>query len=155
MKIESLLKLPAALQAYFTVVKTLKAKEARKESTKQEALGELVQYLGEDKSVLIVTQNGLAVCDINPQAHAEFDSADTSPEIKAILAAKEEVKSANAKLAAAVATGKQAKKVTVTSENSIRLEILSPEKEEGMMEKFGPPIRAIRKAKAPTASAAA
>jgi hypothetical protein len=155
MKIESLLKLPAALQAYFTVVKTFKAKEARKESTKQEALGELVQYLGEDKSVLIVTQNGLAVCDINPQAHAEFDPADTSPEIKAILAAKEEVKSANAKLAAAVAAGKQAKKVTVTSENSIRLEILSPEKEEGMMEKFGPSIRAIRKAKAPTTFVAA
>ncbi len=72
MKINALRDLPAELQEFYNVVKTLKAKEAKKESSKVEALASLIGFLGEDKSVLIVTQKtGLAVCDVNPQAHAE------------------------------------------------------------------------------------
>jgi hypothetical protein len=148
MRIESLKKLPVLLQEFYTIVKTLKAKEAKKEESKGEALESLLGYLGEDKSVLIVSQNGLAVCDVNPQAHAEFDRADESPEVRAILDAEKGIKAAHAKLAAALASGKDAGKVRFPKENSIRLEALSPDKSEAMMAKFGPTIRAIRRNKA-------
>ena len=148
MKINALKDLPAALQDFYSVVKTLKAKEAKKEASKVEALASLICFLGEDKSVLIVTQTGLAVCDVNPQAHAEFDRTDTCQEIKDILDAEKTVKDANARLSTAIAAGKAAKKITLKAGKSIRLEILSLDKVQDMHAKFGPNIRAIRKKKA-------
>ena len=150
MKINALRDLPAELQEFYNVVKTLKAKEAKKESSKVEALASLIGFLGEDKSVLIVTQKtGLAVCDVNPQAHAEFDRTDTCQEIKDVLEAEKAVKDANARLSAAIAAGKATKKITLNAGKSIRLEILSPDKVQDMHAKFGPNIRAIRKKKQP------
>jgi len=148
MKIKALKDLPTTVQEFYSVVKTLKAKEARKEASKAEALASLIGFLGEDKSVLIVTQTGLAVCDVNPQAHAEFDRTDTCQEITAIIEAEKETKAANARLSAAIAAGKAAKKVTLKEGKSIRLEILSPDKVQDMHAKFGPNIRAIRNKKA-------
>ena len=150
MKINALRDLPAELQEFYNVVKTLKAKEAKKESSKVEALASLIGFLGEDKSVLIVTQKTrLPVCDVNPQAHAEFDRTDTCQEIKDVLEAEKAVKDANARLSAAIAAGKATKKITLKAGKSIRLEILSPDKVQDMHAKFGPNIRAIRKKKQP------
>ena len=47
------------MQEFYTIVKTLKAKEAKEEESKEEALESLLGYLGEDRSILIVTQNAL------------------------------------------------------------------------------------------------
>jgi len=149
MKINALRDLPAELQEFYNVVKTLKAKEAKKESSKVEALLSLIGFLGEDTSMLIVSQTGLAVCDVNPQAHAEFDRTDTCQEIKDVLEAEKAVKDANARLSAAIAAGKATKKITLKAGKSIRLEILSPDKVQDMHAKFGPNIRAIRKKKRP------
>jgi hypothetical protein len=136
---------PPQLREYFNVVKTLKAKEARKDEAKTGALAALLGFLDEEKSILIVTQSGLALCDVNPQAHTQFDRNDSSPEIQGILAAEKAVKAANAQLQAALGAGKVAKKVKVTKENSIRLEILSADKTADMIGKLGPQIRAIRR----------
>jgi hypothetical protein len=97
--------------------------------------------------MLIVSQTGLAVCDVNPQAHAEFDRTDTCQEIKDVLEAEKAVKDANARLSAAIAAGKATKKITLKAGKSIRLEILSPDKVQDMHAKFGPNIRGIRKKK--------
>lgn len=146
MKASSIFALPPILQDFYRIVKTLKANEAHKESSKAEALTGLTSFLAGDRSVLIVTKRGLAVCDINPQAHvAPFDPADDSPEIKALVKADEDVKAARAKLAIATAAAKAAGKIKVTTSDSIRLEILNPDKTADMLGKYGTEIKQIRK----------
>ena len=146
MKASSIFALPATLQDFYRIVKTLKANEAHKEGTKVEALTGLTSFLAGDTSVLIVTKRGLAVCDINPQAHVTpIDPTDDSPEIKAVLKADEAVKTARAKLAIATAAAKAAGKIKVTTSNSIRMEILNADKTADMLGKYGTEIKQIRK----------
>lgn len=151
MKIISLKTLPASLQEYFALVKTLKAKEARKERSKSAALLDLVNLLGSDTSLLIVTRKGLATCDVNPQAHPLFDRRDASQEVQEILEAERAVSTAHSRMAAALAAGKAAGKVTMQKKDSIRLEILNPEKAADLLAKYRQSIHRLRRgAAAPT-----
>lgn len=145
MKIAALRALPIALQEYFFLTKTIKAKERGKDGAKNPALASLVSYLGDEKSVLIVTQTGLAVCDVNPQAHPVFDRAEDSPEIRAIIDAEKDLKSAQAAMMAALAAGKRSGRVVLSRSDSIRLEILGKDKIADVQARYRSEIRRIRK----------
>ena len=128
MKIQHINQLPDSLQDFYRTVKQLKANEARKQASKLQALNDLRNMLNGDKSVLIVTNKHLAVCDINPQTKVSFNREDTSPEIQAIMLAEAALRQAQEAYAATIANGKAAGKITVSSSDSIRMEILSQDK---------------------------
>jgi len=100
----------------------------------------------------VITQKKVILMDINPQSHAQFDPQDDSPEIKTILAAQREVAQAQLRLNAAVTAGKNAGRVKVENQDSIRLEVLTPAKLLLVLEKHSDCIRALRRK--PTALAA-
>ena len=90
----------------------------------------------------------MILADINPQSHAQFDPEDTSPEIKAILDAQKELAAAQVKLNGTMVAGKNAGKVKVTNEDSLRVEVLTPAKLIPIMQKHAPDIRALRRKRA-------
>jgi hypothetical protein len=138
--------LPADLRAYTQTVLANKSLEREKEEQKEPALAALKSVLPQGtKSLFVVTQKNVILIDINPQSHAQFDPQDNSPEIKAILAAQREVSQAQSRLNAAVAAGKNAGKVKVENQDSIRLEVLTPAKLIPVLEKHGDCIRAVRR----------
>ena len=138
--------LPTELRAYTQTVLTNKSLERDKEEQKESALAALKSILPQgDKSLFVVTQKNVILMDINPQSHAQFDPQDPSPEIRAILAAQREVSQAQSRLNAAVAAGKNAGKVKVDNQDSIRLEVLTPAKLIPVMEKHSDCIRALRR----------
>lgn len=138
--------LPTELRAYTQTVLANKSLERDKEEQKESALAALKSILPQgDKSLFVVTQKNLILMDINPQSHAQFDPQDPSPEIRAILAAQREVSQAQSRLNAAVAAGKNAGKVKVDNQDSIRLEVLTPAKLVPVMEKHSDCIRALRR----------
>ena len=138
--------LPTELRAYTQTVLTNKSLEREKEEQKESALAALKIVLPQgDKSLFVVTQKNVILMDINPQSHAQFDPQDPSPEIRAILAAQREVSQAQSRLNAAVAAGKNAGKVKVDNQDSIRLEVLTPAKLIPVMEKHSDCIRALRR----------
>ena len=97
------------------------------------------------KSLFVITRKDVILADINPQSHAQFDPEDTSPEIKAILDAQKELAAAQVKLNGAMAAGKNAGKVKVTNEDSLRVEVLTPAKLIPIMQKHAQDIRALRR----------
>ena len=138
--------LPTELRAYTQTVLANKSLERDKEEQKGSALAALKSILPQgDKSLFVVTQKNVILMDINPQSHAQFDPQDPSPEIRAILAAQREVSQAQSRLNAAVAAGKNAGKVKVDNQDSIRLEVLTPAKLIPVMEKHSDCIRALRR----------
>ena len=138
--------LPTELRAYTQTVLANKSLERDKEEQKESALAALKSILPQgDKSLFVVTQKNVILMDINPQSHAQFDPQDPSPEIRAILAAQREVSQAQSRLNAAVAAGKNAGKVKVDNQDSIRLEVLTPAKLVPVMEKHSDCIRALRR----------
>ena len=138
--------LPTQLRAYTQTVLANKSLERDKEEQKGSALAALKSILPQgDKSLFVVTQKNVILMDINPQSHAQFDPQDPSPEIRAILAAQREVSQAQSRLNAAVAAGKNAGKVKVDNQDSIRLEVLTPAKLIPVMEKHSDCIRALRR----------
>ena len=138
--------LPSDLRAYTQTVLANKSLERDKEEQKESALAALKSILPQgDKSLFVVTQKNVILMDINPQSHAQFDPQDPSPEIRAILAAQREVSQAQSRLNAAVAAGKNAGKVKVDNQDSIRLEVLTPAKLIPVMEKHSDCIRALRR----------
>lgn len=138
--------LPTELRAYTQTVLANKSLERDKEEQKESALAALKSILPQgDKSLFVVTQKNVILMDINPQSHAQFDPQDPSPEIRAILAAQREVSQAQSRLNAAVAAGKNAGKVKVDNQDSIRLEVLTPAKLIPVMEKHSDCIRALRR----------
>ena len=138
--------LPAELRAYAQTVLTNKSLERDKEEQKESALAALKRILPQGaKSLFVITQKKVILIDINPQSHAQFDPQDSSPEIKAILAAQREVSQAQSRLNAAVAAGKNAGKVKVENQDSIRLEVLTPAKLVPVLEKHSDCIRALRR----------
>lgn len=138
--------LPTALRAYTQTVLANKSLERDKEEQKESALAALKSILPQgDKSLFVVTQKNVILMDINPQSHAQFDPQDPSPEIRAILAAQREVSQAASRLNAAVAAGKNAGKVKVENQDSIRLEVLTPAKLVPVLEKHSDCIRALRR----------
>jgi hypothetical protein len=138
--------LPTELRAYTQTVLANKSLERDKEEQKESALAALKTILPQgDKSLFVVTQKNVILMDINPQSHAQFDPQDPSPEIRAILAAQREVSQAQSRLNAAVAAGKNAGKVKVDNQDSIRLEVLTPAKLIPVMEKHSDCIRALRR----------
>jgi len=138
--------LPTELRAYTQTVLANKSLERDKEEQKESALAALKSILPQgDKSLFVVTQKNVILMDINPQSHAQFDPQDPSPEIRAILAAQREVSQAASRLNAAVAAGKNAGKVKVENQDSIRLEVLTPAKLIPVMEKHSDCIRALRR----------
>lgn len=138
--------LPTELRAYTQTVLANKSLERDKEEQKESALAALKSILPQgDKSLFVVTQKNVILMDINPQSHAQFDPQDPSPEIRAILAAQREVSQAASRLNAAVAAGKNAGKVKVENQDSIRLEVLTPAKLVPVMEKHSDCIRALRR----------
>ena len=144
MKIVRVTELPQFLRDFCQVVIRVKAAEAEKEAKKGDATGVLKGFLGDEQAVIAVSRKRLILCDINPQSHAEFDPADPSPEIQAILKAQKEVKDANARLQMALAAGKAAKKVTIRIGNSIRVEPLSPDKTADMKLKYAAQLKGLR-----------
>jgi len=145
--------LPAELRAYTQTVLTNKSLERDKEEQKESALTALKGILPQGaRSLFVITQKKVILMDINPQSHAQFDPQDSSPEIKTILAAQREVAQAQLRLNAAVAAGKNAGKVKVENQDSIRLEVLTPAKLLLVLEKHSDCIRALRRK--PTALAA-
>jgi len=145
--------LPAELRAYTQTVLTNKSLERDKEEQKESALAALkgILPLGA-RSLFVITQKKVILMDINPQSHAQFDPQDSSPEIQTILAAQREVAQAQLRLNAAVAAGKNAGRVKVENQDSIRLEVLTPAKLLLVLEKHSDCIRALRRK--PTALAA-
>ena len=138
--------LPTELRAYTQTVLANKSLERDKEEQKESALAALKSILPQgDRSLFVVTQKNVILMDINPQSHAQFDPQDPSPEIRAILAAQREVSQAQSRLNAAVAAGKNAGKVKVDNQDSIRLEVLTPAKLIPVMEKHSDCIRALRR----------
>ena len=138
--------LPTELRTYTQTVLANKSLERDKEEQKESALAALKSILPQgDKSLFVVTQKNVILMDINPQSHAQFDPQDPSPEIRAILAAQREVSQAQSRLNAAVAAGKNAGKVKVDNQDSIRLEVLTPAKLIPVMEKHSDCIRALRR----------
>ena len=138
--------LPTELRAYTQTVLANKSLERDKEEQKESALAALKSILPQgDKSLFVVTQKNVILMDINPQSHAQFDPQDPSPEIRAILAAQREVSQAQSRLNAVVAAGKNAGKVKVDNQDSIRLEVLTPAKLVPVMEKHSDCIRALRR----------
>ena len=145
--------LPAELRAYTQTVLTNKSLERDKEEQKESALAALKGILPQGaRSLFVITQKKVILMDINPQSHAQFDPQDSSPEIQTILAAQREVAQAQLRLNAAVAAGKNAGKVKVENQDSIRLEVLTPAKLLLVLEKHSDCIRALRRK--PTALAA-
>jgi hypothetical protein len=138
--------LPAELRVYTQTVLTNKSLERDKEEQKDSALAALkgILPLGA-RSLFVITQKKVILMDINPQSHAQFDPQDDSPEIKTILAAQREVAQAQLRLNAAVAAGKNAGKVKVENQDSIRLEVLTPAKLIPVLEKHSDCIRALRR----------
>ena len=138
--------LPTELRAYTQTVLANKSLERDKEEQKESALAALKSILPQgDKSLFVVTQKNVILMDINPQSHAQFDPQDPSPEIRAILAAQREVSQAQSRLNAAVAAGKNAGKVKVENQDSIRLEVLTPAKLVPVLEKHSDRVRALRR----------
>lgn len=138
--------LPTELRAYTQTVLANKSLERDKEEQKESALAAFKRILPQgDKSLFVVTQKNVILMDINPQSHAQFDPQDPSPEIRAILAAQREVSQAASRLNAAVAAGKNAGKVKVENQDSIRLEVLTPAKLVPVLEKHSDRIRALRR----------
>ena len=138
--------LPADLRAYTQTVLANKSLEREKEEQKELALAALKSVLPQGtKSLFVVTQKNVILIDINPQSHAQYDPQDNSAEIRAILAAQREVSQAQSRLNAAVAAGKNAGKVKVGNQDSIRLEVLTPTKLIPVLEKHGDCIRAVRR----------
>lgn len=138
--------LPTELRAYTQTVLANKSLERDKEEQKESALAALKSILPQgDRSLFVVTQKNVILMDINPQSHAQFDPQDPSPEIRAILAAQREISQAQSRLNAAVAAGKNAGKVKVENQDSIRLEVLTPAKLVPVMEKHSDCIRALRR----------
>ena len=138
--------LPTDLRAYTQTVLANKSLERDKEEQKESALAALKSILPQgDRSLFVVSQKNVILMDINPQSHAQFDPQDPSPEIRAILAAQREVSQAASRLNAAVAAGKNAGKVKVDNQDSIRLEVLTPAKLVPVMEKHSDCIRALRR----------
>ncbi len=141
-----ILELPAELRDYIQLVRADKGISRQKENRKGPALEALRQILPQGaKSIFVVTRMGVILADINPQSHAQFDPQDLSPEIKAVLDAQAELAAAQLKLNGAIAAGKAAGKITVASEDTIRVEVLTPAKLIPVMEKHGPNIRALRR----------
>ena len=138
--------LPVELRAYTQTVLTNKSLERDKEEQKESALAALkgILPLGA-RSLFVITQKKVILMDINPQSHAQFDPQDDSPEIKTILAAQREVAQAQLRLNAAVAAGKNAGRVKVENQDSIRLEVLTPAKLLLVLEKHSDCIRALRR----------
>lgn len=138
--------LPTELRAYTQTVLANKSLERDKEEQKESALAALKSILPQgDKSLFVVTQKNVILMDINPQSHAQFDPQDPSPEIRAILAAQRAVSQAASRLNAAVAAGKNAGKVKVENQDSIRLEVLTPAKLVPVLEKHSDRVRALRR----------
>lgn len=138
--------LPAELRAYIQLVRADKGINRQKENRKGPALEALRQVLPQGtKSMFVVTRKGVILADINPQSHAQFDPEDPSPEIKAVLDAQAELAAAQLKLNGAIAAGKAAGKITVASEDSIRVEVLTPAKLIPIMQKHGQDIRVLRR----------
>lgn len=138
--------LPAQLRTYTQTVLANKSFEREKEQQRDSALAALKTILPQGaKSIFVVTQKNVILMDVNPQSHAQFDPQDDSPEIKAILAAQREVSQAQSRLNAAVTAGKNAGKVKVENQDSIRLEVLTPAKLIPVMEKYSDCIRALRR----------
>ena len=138
--------LPTELRAYTQTVLANKSLERDKKEQKESALAALKSILPQgDRSLFVVSQKNVILMDINPQSHAQFDPQDPSPEIRAILAAQREVSQAQSRLNAAVAAGKNAGKVKVDNQDSIRLEVLTPAKLIPVMEKHSDCIRALRR----------
>lgn len=138
--------LPTELRTYTQTVLANKSLERDKEEQKESALAALKSILPQgDKSLFVVTQKNVILMDINPQSHAQFDPQDPSPEIRAILAAQREVSQAASRLNAAVAAGKNAGKVKVENQDSIRLEVLTPAKLVPVLEKHSDRVRALRR----------
>ena len=145
--------LPAELRAYTQTVLANKSLERDKEEQKDSALAALKGILPQGaRSLFVITQKKVILMDINPQSHAQFNPQDDSPEIKTILAAQREVAQAQLRLNAAVAAGKNAGRVKVENQDSIRLEVLTPAKLLLVLEKHSDCIRALRRK--PTALAA-
>lgn len=138
--------LPTELRAYTQTVLANKSLERDKEEQKESALAALKSILPQGgKSLFVVTQKNVILMDINPQSHAQFDPQDPSPEIRAILTAQREVSQAASRLNAAVAAGKNAGKVKVENQDSIRLEVLTPAKLVPVLEKHSDRIRTLRR----------
>lgn len=138
--------LPTELRAYTQTVLANKSLERDKKEQKESALAALKSILPQgDRSLFVVSQKNVILMDINPQSHAQFDPQDPSPEIRAILAAQREISQAQSRLNAAVAAGKNAGKVKVDNQDSIRLEVLTPAKLVSVMEKHSDCIRALRR----------
>lgn len=148
------LQLPSILSRFINIIAASKALEASKEKLKDDPqlLAAAKDVLGNDKCAIVVSRNHLVQVDINPQTHADYDPTSSHPAIRAIVAAKQEVAAAGdalqlatAKLRVAIAEGKAAKVVDVTSKDTVRVEILSSAKLPAIRAKYGPQIAAIRK----------
>jgi len=138
--------LPAELRNFIQLVRANKGIDREKEARKRAALIALRRVLPQGaKSLFVITRKDVILADINPQSHAQFDPEDASPEIKAILDAQKELAAAQVKLNGAMAAGKNAGKVKVTNEDSLRVEVLTPAKLIPIMQKHAPDIRALRR----------
>jgi hypothetical protein len=138
--------LPAELRNFIQLVRANKGIDREKEARKIAALIALKGVLPQgSKSLFVITRKNVILADINPQSHAQFDPEDTSPEIKTILDAQKELAAAQIKLNGAIAAGKSAGKVKVTSDESIRVEVLTPAKLIPIMQKHADDIRALRR----------
>jgi hypothetical protein len=138
--------LPAELRNFIQLVRANKGIDREKEARKIAALIALKGVLPQgSKSLFVITRKNVILADINPQSHAQFDPEDTSPEIKTILDAQKELAAAQIKLNGAIAAGKSAGKVKVTSDESIRVEVLTPAKLIPIMQKHAEDIRALRR----------
>jgi len=145
MKLIKFGQLPGPLRTYAQIVMAADSLAESKEAQKETALGALKEVLEGAKCVVAVSNHHFIQFDVNPQQHAEFAPKDESPEIQAIVAAQLEVKKANAKLAAAVADGKNTGKVRVRKSDSIRVEVLSELKLAPIKRKYESEIRALRR----------
>ena len=147
MKIASITQLPTSARGFFTTVKTLLAQATRKEAARADVVTELNTFMGEEKSVLVVTKHGLALFDVNPQAKPEIKEGEMeAPEVKALLEAQQAVKDASAKASAAYQVAKNAGKIiTKTAPPTPRLEILNADKTAEMLAKYPTQIRSIRR----------
>jgi hypothetical protein len=138
--------LPAELRNFIQLVRANKGIDREKEARKRAALIALRRVLPQGaKSLFVITRKDVILADINPQSHAQFDPEDASPEIKAILDAQKELAAAQVKLNGAIAVGKNAGKVKVTNEDSLRIEVLTPAKLIPIMQKHAQDIRALRR----------
>lgn len=145
MKLIKFAELPALLRVYAQTIMATDSLEQSKEDQKETALAALKDALNGEKCIVAVSNHHFIQFDVNPQQHPEFDPQDQSPEIQAIVSAQLEVKNAHAKLAAAVADGKNAGKVQVKKSDSIRVEVLSDLKLIPIKQKYEKEIRSLRR----------